>query len=182
MKRTLIIAAVVIFALGAGTAGAARLITSRDIRNGTIKTVDLSAKAKRSLRGQVGPEGPVGPQGPAGPSVVGQSGLVTSAQVPFGPTDLVMAAIAFCPAGQRVVSGGGVSISDEQLAASRPTDDRSGWGVIGVDLTDNGGEYVQAYAICAPAGRAVAASVTSRAETRERFARLAARIAKQRRD
>jgi hypothetical protein len=57
-----------------------------------------------------------------------------------------------------VISGGGVSISDEQLALSMATSDRSGWYVIGVDLYDGGGEYVQAQALCAPAGTAVAAS------------------------
>jgi hypothetical protein len=79
--------------------------------------------------------------------------------VPYGPTDITQSATALCPTGQRAISGGGVNVGDEQLAASIPASpNREGWGVVGVDLTDNGGEYVQAYAVCAPAGQAVAAS------------------------
>jgi hypothetical protein len=91
---------------------------------------------------------------------------VNSAQITFG-LDVVKGATAFCPAGQRVVSGGGVSISDEQLAASQATADRTGWFVIGVDAYDDGGEYVQAQALCAPAGVAVASSASHAGATRE---------------
>ena len=172
---TIIVAALAILALGGGTASAAKLITGKQIKNGSIGTTDLSGSAKSALKGNSGPQGPQGPQGPAGPSVVGQSTLVRSAEVPFGP-DVVKSAIAFCPAGHRVVSGGGVSISDEQVAASVPTLSRDGWGVIGVDEIDNGGEYVQAYAICAPAGQAMAASVTSKASAQRQFDKLAAKF------
>ena len=54
-------------ALG-GTATAARLITSKDIKNGTIKTVDMSPSAKRALKGNRGATGPQGLAGPAGPT------------------------------------------------------------------------------------------------------------------
>ena len=90
-----------------------------------------------------------------------------------------MSAIAFCPAGQRAVSGGGTNIADEQLAETQPTDDRSGWGVIGVDLVDSGGEYVQATAVCGPAGTAVAASSRARARAVAELNRQAAKIAQQ---
>jgi hypothetical protein len=56
-----------------GSAVAATLITSKQIKDGTIQTKDLSAKARKSLRsasGSPGPQGPrgaEGPQGPAGP-------------------------------------------------------------------------------------------------------------------
>jgi hypothetical protein len=55
------------------------------------------------------------------------------------------------PTGQRVVSGGGASISDEQIAITQATSDRTGWLVAGIDLYDDGGEYLQAQALCAPA-------------------------------
>jgi hypothetical protein len=99
--------------------------------------------------------------------------VVSSAQVPYGPSDLVQSAIATCPAGQQVISGGGVNIGDQELAATEPVG-RDGWGVIGVDLVDDGGEYVQAYALCAPAGVAVAAGTPAKA--RRDFGRLARRI------
>ena len=163
---SMIVLAVVALALAiGGTATAAKLITSKNIKNGTIKAVDISTSAKQSLRGQkgnTGPQGPQGAQGPAGPSAVARITVVDSPQAAFGPTDVVMSAIAFCPAGQLAVSGGGVSISDEELAATQATDSRDGWFVIGVDETDDGGEYVQARALCAPAGVAVAASGSSR--------------------
>jgi hypothetical protein len=174
-----------VLALGiGGTATAAKLITSKDIKNGTIKTADLSKSAKRSLKGNSGlrgatgaqgPQGAQGAQGPAGPSVVGQSVVVSSPQVLFGD-EIVQMAVAFCPPGHRVVSGGGASISDEQIAVTRPTDDRSGWGVIGVDLYEGASDYVQATAICAPAGQAVAASAGSKAQARRTFAKLAAKF------
>jgi hypothetical protein len=103
----------------------------------------------------------------------GQITVVTSAPVGYGPTDIVQTAIAYCPAGQRAVGGGGANIGDEELAASVATVNRSGWGVIGVDLVDNGGEYVQAQALCAPSGQAVAAN---RSAARAQMSRLARRI------
>ena len=184
MKRIAVLA-VVLFALSGGVATAGKLITSKDIKNGTISTADLSSAAKRSLQGKTGPRGtvgapgPQGPQGPAGPSALGAITTIKSAQVPFGTSDVVMSAVAMCPAGQKVLSGGGVAVSDQELAASQPTNDRSGWFVIGVDLTDNGGEYVQATALCAPAGQAVAASAPSRARVERQIAALAARIRQQ---
>jgi hypothetical protein len=90
----------------------------------------------------------------------GQITLVTGSQVFYG-SSAVQTAIAFCPTGQRVISGGGVNIADEQLAVSTATAGRSGWGVIGVDLYDNGGEYIQAQALCAPSGQAFAANHTA---------------------
>ena len=74
---------------------------------------------------------------------------------------------AYCPTGQRVVSGGGASISDEQIAITQATSDRTGWLVAGIDLYDNGGEYVQAQGLCAPAGSAVAAWVGHERAERE---------------
>jgi hypothetical protein len=51
-----------------GTATAASLITSADIKNGTIQAKDISKKAKRALKGNAGPQGPQGATGPQGPS------------------------------------------------------------------------------------------------------------------
>jgi hypothetical protein len=100
-------------------------------------------------------------------------------QVPFLSTDVVKSAVAYCPAGQKVISGGGTSVSDEQLAASEATCDRSGWFVIGIDLADNGGEYVQAQALCAASGKAVAASAPSRTKARTQIAALVEKFTKQ---
>jgi hypothetical protein len=87
--------AVAVALVSAATASAgAFIVTSKNIKNGTIQTVDLSAKAKRALKGNrgltglpgltgaAGPAGPAGPkgdkgdQGPPGePGEPGESGL-----------------------------------------------------------------------------------------------------------
>jgi hypothetical protein len=80
--KSAVIAAVVAAAVAAASGTAATIIvTSKNIKNGTIQTVDISAKAQRSLRGNrgqrglSGPAGVAGPAGPAGPTgAVGPQG------------------------------------------------------------------------------------------------------------
>ena len=77
MKRTLIVSVAVGILAAVGTATAASLITSadiknntvqsKDIKNRTIQTKDMSGAAKRALKGNTGPQGLQGPQGPIGP-------------------------------------------------------------------------------------------------------------------
>ena len=50
----------------AATAGAAKLLTGGDIKNGSLQLKDLSKKAQNALKGQAGPQGATGPQGPQG--------------------------------------------------------------------------------------------------------------------
>jgi hypothetical protein len=50
-----------------GSAVAASLITSKQIKDGTISTKDLSKKTVKALKGKAGPAGLAGPAGPAGP-------------------------------------------------------------------------------------------------------------------
>lgn len=73
----LVISIIALVVAGAGTALAANLITSAEIKNGTIKKQDLSAKLQNGLRGPRGPrglqgdkgdKGDPGEQGPPGPS------------------------------------------------------------------------------------------------------------------
>jgi hypothetical protein len=73
--KTALIAAVVsaVVAAASGTA-ATIVVTSKNIKNGTIQTVDISAKAKQALKGNRGPRGLQGPSGPAG--LQGPSGPV----------------------------------------------------------------------------------------------------------
>lgn len=60
-------------AMAAKAAG--KLITSKQIKDGTIQTKDISTTARNSLRGQEGPEGPAGPAGPQGdPGPQGEPG------------------------------------------------------------------------------------------------------------
>ena len=61
--RTAIIAGIVAMLVSAASASAAFIVTSKNIKNGTIQLVDMSSKAKAGLRGQRGLPGPPGLQG-----------------------------------------------------------------------------------------------------------------------
>jgi hypothetical protein len=67
----LAVALIALFVALGGTATAGGLlITSRQIKNGTIQAVDINSRTLRTLAGRQGPagaEGPPGPQGPSGP-------------------------------------------------------------------------------------------------------------------
>jgi hypothetical protein len=81
--RKIILAGVAVaLALGATSATAATFITSKDIKNGTIRARDLAPSVREELketgpRGPAGERGPAGPQGPAG--VAGAKGATGSA-------------------------------------------------------------------------------------------------------
>src|SRR6267378_553088 len=75
---TVLICGALLFVSLAGNAAAVTgLITSKDIKNGTIRLEDLSPATRAALNGASGPQGPQGapgapgvqgPQGPAGQS------------------------------------------------------------------------------------------------------------------
>jgi hypothetical protein len=81
MKKTVIACAVVALLAGAGTATASSLVTSKDIKDGTIANRDLSTSVRSKLdkAGATGPRGATGLAGPRGPQGV------TGAQGPAGP-------------------------------------------------------------------------------------------------
>ena len=171
MKSALIAAVVAaVVATASGTA-ATILVTSKNIKNGTIQTVDISAKAKRALRGQRGPIGPSGPVGPAGAvGATGARGLAgpigpPGPQGPTGPglTDLHYVfqtetvppesggeAIAQCPPDEIVISGGG-SVGQGWLYASEAVVPDA-WlaGAFNNDQTVD--TTVEAFAVCARIG------------------------------
>lgn len=66
-------------AVASSTAKAAgKLITSKQIKDGTIQTKDISPTARNALKGQTGPAGPPGPAGAQGPQ--GEPGPAGSIQ------------------------------------------------------------------------------------------------------
>jgi hypothetical protein len=69
---SLIVAVAAVLVAGTGSAVAATVITSKQIKNGTVQLVDLSKATRDALQGGRGPQGGVGPAGPAGAS--GSSG------------------------------------------------------------------------------------------------------------
>jgi hypothetical protein len=173
---TMMVAAVVI-ALGVGgTATAAKLITSADIKNGTIKAKDLSKGAKRALKGKRGPTGPAGLAGPAGPA--GAPGTAGPAGPP-GPSALsgITAIYGFmevaggtvdggtlsCDPGQRAVSGGySAGGADSEVFVSWASEDRTGWEVALDNIDDTEPALLEVEVYCAGTGQAVAAKQSTR--------------------
>jgi hypothetical protein len=181
MKRIIFFTAVALFALAGAAYGGSKItgaqikdgtVTTKDIKNGTLTESDVSDKLWENMQGEPGLQGPQGPPGPPGPVNAAALVPVSSAQVAFG-SSVVQSAVARCSPGYRVISGGGASVSDEQLAISGPLSDRTGWLVAGVDFEFNGGEYVQAFALCGPANTATLASTD---RTRREVAAAVARV------
>lgn len=105
---TVVLAAIVALAVvTAGTATAARLITGKQIKNGSIGMKDLSKKTKKKLR----KPGPAGPQGQAGaPGVRGEQGPQGEpgpfpGVLPRGKTLTGVWAIAGATSGEQAIDG-----------------------------------------------------------------------------
>jgi hypothetical protein len=148
--RNIIIAGVVaaLVSATAATATTKLVITSAQIKNGTIKMVDMSAGAKRGLkgtRGRQGPPGPAGLQGPQGlQGLQGPPGLSNVQHVSsISTADPDGIHTADCPAGKYVTGGGGIEGGAGYLWSSRPLDGDS-WIVAG-----DPGSTMHVYAICA---------------------------------
>lgn len=156
--RNALIAAVVaaIVAAASGTA-ATIVVTSKNIKNGTIQTVDISAKAQRALkgnrgvrgsagvRGRSGPPGPQGIQGPPGPQRL-RLVVSPSVSIPAGATGR---AEAVCRAGETAISGGfGLAGPDAGVFQSVGTG--ISWVAQAENATPAPTAQLAAYAYCAP--------------------------------
>jgi hypothetical protein len=95
-RRGMVLAFVLGLAVAtAGTATAAKLITGKQIKNGSIARKDLSTgvraelseTAKPGAQGAAGPAGPAGPQGPAGAK--GADGVVPAPEAPHTVTSFL---------------------------------------------------------------------------------------------
>ena len=75
------------------------------------------------------------------------------------PANEAESAQANCPSGYKVISGGGSAITSDGIAVSITTSGRAGWGVVTYSSLIAG--TVQAQALCAPTGKAVAASTVA---------------------
>src|SRR5690242_19109983 len=107
----LLVALVALFATMSGTAVAAKLITGKDVKNGSLQVKDLSAKARATLKGATGPQGPAGPAGADGATgatgAAGPAGApgISGREVVVAPTDTnsdaEKTALATCPDGKQ---------------------------------------------------------------------------------
>jgi Collagen triple helix repeat (20 copies) len=165
--KTVIAVIVTAVICSAGASAAGIVITSANIKNGTIQAVDISAKAKASLKGNRGPTGargpagatgatgatgPAGAQGPSGAQgaqgiqgVQGSPGLSGVQYVVEVGVAGEGSATATCPAGKYVVSGG-ASTSSGWFYRSEPTDNQSWTASADGGATD---ATVTAFAVCA---------------------------------
>ncbi|RYB88339.1 hypothetical protein EUA06_21535 [Nocardioides glacieisoli] len=147
---------------GSGTAVAAGLITTNQIKdsaittakvkNGTLTLKDFKASERGKLVGPAGPAGPAGVTGMTGPA--GASASASQAIVQ-GPTVTVAAysigyADAYCAAGKKITGGGyfaSIAIpASSGPAAPSPT---TGWRTV-INNSDNPVAVdVYAFAVCA---------------------------------
>lgn len=100
MKSALVAAVVAAVVAAASGTAATIVVTSKNIKNGTIQAVDISAKAKRALKGNRGPRGLAGApgqpgaQGPAGANGAnGAAGLIGPQGPPGAAADFVWAVV-----------------------------------------------------------------------------------------
>jgi hypothetical protein len=162
MRTAIIVAVVALVSAGSTSAAAYKLITSKDIKNGTIQPVDLSAKAKTALRGSrgaAGLQGPRGLQGPQGiqgaPGPQGPPGL-NSLVYSYGEyllldPDTEDDSFAVCPAGRKPVGGGftsGSSTVSVYWSAPHFFGPSEGWLVRGHNF-GSVQNHLQAYVVCA---------------------------------
>jgi hypothetical protein len=160
--KAAIIATIVSAALASATATAATIVvTSKNIKNGTIQTVDISAKAKRALKGRRGPQGEIGadgapgatgPQGPRGlmgPQGSPGPGLIGLHFVLAGDGNADGIALAECPSGEYVVSGGGSAGFGSFLFMSEQSVATQAWLAGARSATGVPDTSVQATALCA---------------------------------
>jgi len=156
-RRVLILLAIVaVLSTASGAAATRVLITSKDIKNGTIRPIDLSAAAKRTIRGKQGIRGARGIQGPIGPrGLQGNQGLPGFTDVLFndnvGPvapnSDGTVSAV--CISGYKAVGGGFQSTDPNVLVyASKPSASGFGWDVSARN-SGSSSHALWAYVLCA---------------------------------
>jgi hypothetical protein len=172
------VALVALLVAMSGSAVAASLITSKQIKDGTIQTKDLSKRARSALNGAKGPGGPQGAPGPQGlkgdtgsagaAGKDGAPGLISAATVQH--KDFLTLAdgatgtqTVTCPAGQKAIGGGvrsdsygiGLVESSRPVAGDSGTpnsgDTFDGWRATVVNPPDVGGASItpDVWVICA---------------------------------
>ena len=80
---SMVIALTALVLAASGSAVAASIITSAQIKNGTIQLRDINSKARKALKGQTGPQGPAGAKGaPGAKGATGATGATGPAGAP----------------------------------------------------------------------------------------------------
>ena len=160
MKNAIIAATVAAVVAAASGTAATIVVTSANIKDGTIQTVDLSAKAQRALRGQRGLRGAAGAPGAQGvqglpgaqgvPGAQGPPGIqslrkvLVSIEVPAGDFKTLT---ADCPGGETAISG--AFAFPAEVWESQQGGGGRGWTVTGFNY-DPVPHTLYATAFCAP--------------------------------
>jgi len=146
----LIAVALVVALVTAGSSTAAFIVTSRNIKNGTIQLVDISPSARAALRGQRGPRGDAGAPGERGPA--GFSSVTQVSNLVSVPVHTDVSVSVPCPTGTKVVGGGFHSASYEVLVHwSKPASTGQGWEAIGYNSGSTFAWPLGVYALCVSA-------------------------------
>jgi hypothetical protein len=108
----LVVSIVAVIAAGGGSAVAAGLITSRQIKNGTIQRADLSQRVRSDLSKR-GPRGPQGADGPAGPAGIGKSYFVRriASGIALGPEMSDVVGLSGLAAGSYIIEGRAAAVN-----------------------------------------------------------------------
>ncbi len=159
MRNALIAAVVAAIVAAASSTAATIVVTSKNIKNGTIQTADLSAAAKRALKGNRGQrgfpgvrgsQGVQGPQGPQGLQGLQRLVAVSATKsIPGGVTDNV---VATCSSGMTVVSGAFNLVPAGSTGTPTVTSSTSvttGWSV-SIDTAESDGGTLTSTAYCSP--------------------------------
>ena len=176
--RWVLLLAAVVLALSTTAAGAAGMITGKQIKNGSLTGKDMhdsslsgvdvrdgsltAADFAGSLAGQPGPQGPRGAQGPTGPTgPAGPAGPAGPTGATFLSYQTVHASVDSgkqallqvpCPAGSRA-TGGGVSASLNYVLRtyqSAPLIDGSQWVIQVKNDSSHNDLDVYGWAVCVP--------------------------------
>ena len=174
-----------------GSAVGASLITGKQVKNSSLTGKDVKDKSltkkdfKGSVRGATGAPGPTGPtgatgaQGPPGPSDLS---TITDN---FGTLDVAAGAVdggtLSCPAGMKIVSGGGeftTTPGKGAIVVSEANEALDGWIVIADNTNSAAVGKAGADALCAASGKAVATPARAKVHTLRRTKEVRRMIAR----
>jgi hypothetical protein len=159
MKSALIAGVVAAVVAAASSTAATIVVTSKNIKNGTIQSVDISSKAQRALKGRQGARGPAGARGAAGPQgaqgpqgIQGPAGIQRLRFIISPPTSIQAGtsgmAEAVCPVGEIAVSGG-FGLDGPDAAVFQSTGTGTAWRAQAENSASPAATLI-AYAYCSP--------------------------------
>jgi hypothetical protein len=163
-SASMAVATIAVILAGAGSAAAGSLITSAQVQNNSLKSVDVKNKslklrdlgpgARTKLKGETGPQGPQGEPGQGGsggPAAISGYEQVSQATDANGS---VKSITVECPAGKKALSAGAsVPVGSAFISNIRVSEDGNAATVAAADNPDNGNSWaLTGRVVCADAG------------------------------